>query len=99
MLHYLHYYFQSLKMKKTAVTEIGKAVKSIGGEILCLDYSIKYFGNIILIFIKDNNEYKYIVDRGEIYFNKKMICNDSYFCEEGKSPYQKLIEIIISTVN
>ena len=95
----LRYYFQSLKMKKTAVTEITKAVKNMGGEILCLDYSIKYFGNIILIFIKDNSKYKYVVDRGEIYFNKKMICDDSYFCEEGKKPYQKLIEIIISTVN
>ena len=52
-----------------------------------------------MIFIKDNNKYKYVVDRGEIYFNKKMICDDSYFCEEGKKAYQKLIEIIISTAN
>ena len=91
MLHYL----LSLKMKKTAIAEISKAVEGIGGEIISLEYSMKYFGNIILIFKKNGKEYKYVVDRGEIYFNKQMVCSDSYFREEGKKAYQKLIEIMI----
>lgn len=98
MLHLL-LYFKSLKMKKTAVTEISKAVKSIGGEIICLEYSIKYFGNIILIFKKNDKEYKYVVDRHEIYFNKQMVCNNLYVRKEGKDSYKKLIEIIIATAN
>ena len=91
--------FKSINKKKIILAELSNVVKSIGGEIISLDYSLKYFGNIILIFKKNDKVYKYIVDRDEIYFNKKMICNNSYIREEGKSPCQKLIEIIISTAN
>ena len=71
----------------------------MGGEIIHFIYDHKCFGNIILVIKKDDKEYKYVVDRSEIYFNNKMICNDSYCREENKEPYQKLIEIIISTIN
>ena len=68
-------------------------------EIVLIEYYPRFFGNIILEFKKNGKMYKYIVDRDEIYLNKEMICNNSYICEEGKSPCQKLIEIIISTAN
>ena len=79
------------------LTEIKNAVKSIGGEIIILEYSVKYFGNIILHFKKNDKLHEYVVDRGEIYYNKKWICNNSYIHNEDKQPYQKLIEIVIAT--
>ena len=61
--------------KKVIFTELNNVVREVGGEITYLDYSTKYFGNIILRFKKDGKEFKYVVDRDEIYDNKKMICN------------------------
>ncbi len=82
--------------KKVILTELNNVVREVGGEITYLDYSTKYFGNIILRFKKDGKEFKYVVDRDEIYDNKKMICNNSYTREEGKTAVQKLVEIILA---
>ena len=89
--------FEGLREKKKCISELQKAVKNIGGEIVYLEYSSKYFGNIILKFKKNNLMYEYVVDRDEIYFNKRMIGNNAYIREEGKKHYQKLIEIINTT--
>lgn len=87
------------KKNKVVFTALNNTVKKIGGEIVLIEYYPRFFGNIILEFKKNGKMYKCIVDRGEIYLNKEMICNNSYIREEGKSPCQKLIEIIISTAN
>lgn len=87
------------KKNKVVFTALNNTVKKIGGEIVLIEYYPRFFGNIILEFKKNGKMYKYIVDRDEIYLNKEMICNNSYIREEGKSPCQKLIEIIISTAN
>ena len=94
-------FIQSIKQcnKKTIVTTINNVVNQIGGEITHFVYDRKYFGNIILVVKKDDKEYRYVVDRSEIYFNNKMVCNDSYCREENKEPYQKLVEIILSTID
>lgn len=90
--------FSKSNSKKIILTELKNAVKNIGGEIIHLEYSARYFGNIILHFKKNDKLYEYVVDRGEIYFNRKGLCNNSYIRDENKQPYQKLIEIIIATV-
>ena len=72
-------------------------VREVQGEIIFLDYYPKYFGNIVLNFKKGEKIYEYMVDRGDIYLNKKGVCNSSYVLDENKRPYQKLIEIIITT--
>lgn len=87
------------KKNKVVFTALNNTVKKIGGEIVLIEYYPRFFGNIILEFKKNGKMYEYIVDRDEIYSNKEMICNNSYIREEGKSPCQKLIEIIISTAN
>ena len=71
----------------------------MGGEIIHFVYDRKYFGNIILVLKKDDKEYEYVVDRGEIYFGNKCFINNSYMREENKEPYQKLIEVIGSTID
>lgn len=100
---YIYYYlldlFTESRTKKKIFTAINNVVNQIGGEITHFVYDRKYFGNIILVVKKDNKEYKYVIDRSEIYFGNKMICNNSYYREENKEPYQKLIEVIISTIN
>ena len=85
--------------KKTIILEITNAVKQVEGEIIQIHYDTSFFGNIILLAKKGDKIYKYVVDRSEIYFNNQIICNDSYCREENKEPYQKLIEIIISTIS
>ena len=98
----IYYFFISLftarRTQKAITTAINNAVNQTGGEIIDFIYDRKHFGNIILVVKKDDKEYKYVVDRSEIYFNNQMVCNDSYCREENKEPYQKLIEIIISTI-
>ena len=83
--------------KKIIFTELNNTAKMIGGEIVLLEYYPKYFGNIIFHLKRNDKVYEYIVDRDEIYFNKQMVCNNSYVREEGKEPYQKLIEIVLIT--
>lgn len=100
---YIYYSFISLftarHTKKKIFTAINNAVNQIGGEITHFVYDRKCFGNIILVVKKDDKEYKYVVDRGEIYFGNKGFLNNSYMREENKEPYQKLIEVIVSTIN
>ena len=87
------------KKNKVIFTQLKNAVEIVGGEIVRLEYYPKFFGNIILHFKKGDKTYAYVVDRGEIYFNKNRVCNNFYVREEGKKHYQKLIEIIIATTN
>lgn len=100
---YIYYYFINLftarRTEKNIFTSINNAVNQTGGEITHFVYDWKYFGNITLIAKKDDKEYKYFVDRGDIYFNNKGLMNSSYMKEENKQPYQKLIEIILSTID
>lgn len=100
---YIYYFFVSLftarSTKKKIFTTINNAVHQMGGEITHFVYDRKYFGNIILVVKKDDKEYEYAVDRGEIYFDNKMLFNNSYMQEENKEPYQKLIEVIVSTID
>lgn len=83
--------------KKIIMRELQNAVKMVGGEITRLDYYPKHFGNIILHFKKGDKIYEYVVDRGDIYFNKKGVCDNSYLRDEGITSHQKLIEIVIAT--
>ena len=102
MIH-IYYSFISLftirRTKQKIFTAINNAVHQTGGEIIHFVYDHKCFGNIILVVKKDDREYKYVVDRGEICFGNKGFLNNSYMREENKEPYQKLIEVIISTIN
>lgn len=84
------------KNNKVVFTALNNTVKKIGGEIVFLEYYPHFFGSIILRFKKDGKEFEYVVDRDEIYDNKKMICNNSYTREEGKTAVQKLVEIILA---
>ena len=92
-----HEFFKSSR-KKIVLTELQNVVSKVQGEIIRLDYYPEHFGNIILHFKKGEKIYEYVVDRGDIYFNKKGVCSNSYVRDENKHPYQKLIEIVISTV-
>ena len=83
--------------KKIIIRELQNAVKNVEGEITRLEYYPKVFGNIVLCFQKGDKMYEYVVDRGDIYFNKKGVCDNSYLRDEGKTSYQKLIEIVIAT--
>lgn len=83
--------------KKIILAELQNVVRQVQGEITRLDYYPEHFGNIILHFKKGEKIYEYVVDRGDIYFNKKGVCNNYYIRDEKKRPHQKLIEIVIST--
>ena len=100
---YIYYFFVSLftshSTKRKIFTTINNTVHQMGGEIIHFVYDSKYFGNIILMVKKDNKEYKYVVDRGEIYLNNTWICDNSYMREENKDPHKKLIEVIVSTID
>lgn len=100
---YIYYFFLDLftarGTKKKIFTAINNAVTQMGGEITHFIYDRKYFGNIMLVIKKDDKEYEYVVDRGEIYFGNKGFINNSYMREENKEPYQKLIEVIVSTID
>ena len=87
----------NFRKKKIIMTELQNAVKMVGGKITRLNYYPSHFGNIILHFQKGDKMYEYVVDRGDIYFNKKGVCDYSYLRVEDKASYQKLIEIIIAT--
>ena len=94
----LNKFFKSTR-KKIILTELQNVVREVQGEIIRLDYYPEYFGNIVLNFKKNEKIYEYVVDRGDIYFNQKGFCNNSYVRDENKEPYQKLIEIIVSMIN
>ena len=72
----LHGFFKSGR-KKFVLAELRKVVSEVQGEILRLDYYPEHFGNIILHFKRGEKIFEYIVDRGDIYFNKKGVCSNS----------------------
>ena len=84
------------RTKKVIHNEIKIAVDKIGGKIILFNYNDRAFGNIELCVEKDNTVYEFIVDRGEVICNHKMLCDNSYGRLEQKKPYQKLVEIIES---
>ena len=89
--------FLKSSREKIILTALQNAVKEVQGEIIRLNYYPKHFGNILLEFKKNDKIYEYVVDRGDIYFNQKGICNNSYVRDENIPPYKKLVEIVIST--
>ena len=80
--------------KKQIYEQMKKIVETSGGKILLFEYHKKIFVNIIITIQKGLCVYEFVTDRGEIFCNKKPICNDSYYREENKKTHEKLLEVI-----
>lgn len=61
-----------------------------GAKNVSIEYYPKIFGNIVLTIQYNQLTYEFITDRGEIYLNKKFICDVS----REEDQITKLMEVI-----
>ncbi len=84
--------------EKTIKSRIEKLVASYDATLLYFKYYKKIFGNIEVEIVCDGKTYEFITDRGEIYCNKKFICDNSYHIAGADDTIDKLLEVIASTI-
>lgn len=63
-------------------------------ELVEFSYYRKVFGNIVLKIKIEEQEFCFITDRGEIYFNSELLCSYEYIRKENKTTPQKLLELL-----
>ena len=86
-------------MKKKSVYDfLSEFLISNNVKILSFNYYKKIFVNIVLLIEYNNIRYEFITDRGEIFMNKKLICNNSYMKKGKNSTVDKLIQILQDNV-
>jgi len=79
---------------KVKEKQIENLVNKKGGKLLEFTYYKKIFGNVVAKIEYNNEIHEFVIDRGEIYHNKRYICNSSYQFKEKVIPLVKLLEII-----
>ncbi len=63
-------------------------------KLVKYEYYSKIFGNFNIEIIKQNQLHSFITDRGEIYHNSIMICDNSYHIAGEDDTFLKLVEVI-----
>ena len=74
--------------------KINSFLQSHNAHITSFEYYPKIFGNMIVNIAYNGTELEFVVDRGEIYCNKKCICDGSYHVAGRDDAIDKLIEVI-----
>ena len=87
--------------KKFTIEEMKQCIISVlPSNAMLIDflYDSKCFGNMIVKIKQNRINHTFITDRGEIYHNKKMVCDNSYQYKENEDTFSKLIQIIKDTL-
>ena len=90
------------KVRKNRKAEMSIAIEQIlpdGCTLLLFEYDKKHFGNMIAEIQSPSKVYTFVTDRGEVYCNKKMICDSSYRYLEKEDTFSKLLSIIKNELN
>lgn len=69
-------------------------LQSYNAHITSFEYYPKFFGNMIVKVAYEGTELEFEVDRGEIYCNKKCVCDGSYHVAGRDDAIDKLIEVM-----
>ena len=79
--------------------QLSKLMGKYNFEVMEFKYYEQIFGNIVLRIKKEEKEWKFVTDRGEIYCNSEYLCDYEYLRKENKTTPQKLLEIIELKLN
>lgn len=63
-------------------------------DLVYFEYNRKVFGNMHVVIRKNGELVEFITDRGEIRNNKGFCIDDSYVSADGKSTFDKLMEVL-----
>lgn len=79
--------------KNYEINLLREFLKKYNVKIITVECYKKIFGNIILKFEYKDKIYYFITDRGETYFNDKLVCDNSYLTKRYDT-VNKLIQVI-----
>lgn len=87
-------------MKESVVLrKISDLAAAYGATIVYFKYYKKIFGNVVVRLEFNRQIYEFITDRGEIYCNKILICDNSYHAAGSDDRINKLLEVIASIIS
>ena len=81
------------------VKQITEFIVARGASIIHLKYYRKIFGNIELLTEHNSQTFEIVTDRGEIYCNKNLVCDNSYHVSGMNDTIGKLLEVVASVLN
>lgn len=82
-------------MKKLMIyLKLSSFLAEYGASIVSFSYYPKIFGNIVVTVSFGSSVYEFITDRGDIYCNKQLICDNSYHIPGRSDTVDKLIEVM-----
>lgn len=76
------------------IERLGNILQKKSAKLIKLDYYKKIFGNIVVEIEKQGVVHEFITDRGEIVYNGKGICDNSYHIKGKNDTFDKLCEVI-----
>ena len=71
-----------------------EAILPAEATLLYFSYDEKCFGNIVVAIEFENSKHTFHTDRGEIYYNGKMLCDYSYLYNEKVDTLTKVLQMI-----
>lgn len=87
-------------MKEAAILrKISDLAAAYGATLVYFKYYKKTFGNIVVSLEYNRQVYEFITDRGEIYCNKTLVCDNSYHVAGADDTINRLLEVITSTIS
>lgn len=82
------------------VDEMKRQIASVlpdNAGLIAFTYSADYFGNMVVKIRRNKAIHIFTTDRGEIFHNKKMLCDSSYLDKEDT--FTKLLQMIVKEMN
>lgn len=85
------------KRKEQMKIDMANSVEAIlpaDATLIYFSYDEKCFGNIVVAIEFENSKHTFHTDRGEIYYNGKMMCDYSYLDIEKVDALTKVLQVI-----
>lgn len=84
----------SEKKAKMMKDEINILLERNNARLINFEFYYNVFGNIIVEIEVNNQIHLFMTDRGEIYHNQKIICDNSYHVAGKSDTFEMLVDVI-----
>lgn len=86
--------YQNKKQRANEMADIIKVILPENAKLVSFEYDARCFGNMMCKIKVEDQMHTFIVDRGEIVHNDKLLCDSSYHQAGRSDAFPKLLEMI-----
>lgn len=87
-----------MKEEKLLIVKINSLLKQKNAKLIEFKYYKKVFGNMVVLIENGEQKHLFVADKGAIYHNDKLFCDNSYHIKGKDDCFNKLCEAIMTVL-